>query len=58
MSAVVEGTQVPISQLTGLTDWIAVKKVCKAIFILDMLIICMLAVQQIKCRPRYQGNTE
>jgi EKC/KEOPS complex subunit CGI121/TPRKB len=26
MSAVVEGTQVPISQLTGLTDWTAVKK--------------------------------
>ena len=27
MSAVVEGTQVPISQLTDLTDWTAVKKV-------------------------------
>lgn len=37
MSAVVEGTQVPISQLTGLTDWIAVKKVGGPVFILDLL---------------------
>lgn len=49
MSAVVEGTQVPISQLTGLTDWVAVKKVSGPIFILDMLSICVFAVQQIKC---------
>ena len=27
MNAVVEGTQVPLSELAGLTDWIAVKKV-------------------------------
>lgn len=27
MSAVVEGTQVPIAELAGLTDWAAVKKV-------------------------------
>jgi len=26
MSAVVEGTQVPLSELAGLTDWVAVKK--------------------------------
>jgi hypothetical protein len=58
MSAVVEGSQVPISQLKGLTDWIAVKKVGGPIFILDMLSICALAVQQIKCGPRYQGSTE
>jgi hypothetical protein len=58
MSAVVEGTHVPISQLTGLTDWIAVKKVARPIFILDMLSICVLAVQQIKCGPSYQGSTE
>jgi hypothetical protein len=58
MSAVVEGTQVPISQLTGLTDWTAVKKVGGPIFILDMLSNCVLAVQQIKCGPRYQGSTE
>lgn len=44
MSAVVEGTQVPISQLTDLTDWIAVKKVGQAILILDMPSICLLAV--------------
>ena len=37
MSAVVEGTQVPISQLTGLTDWVAVKKVGGPIFILNLL---------------------
>ena len=58
MSAVVEGTQVPISQLTDLTDWIAVKKVGGTIFILNMSSICVLAVQQIKCGPRYQGSTE
>ena len=58
MTAVVEGTQVPISQLTDLTDWIAVKKVGGPIFILDMLSICVLAVQQIKCGPRYQGSTK
>ena len=28
MCAVVEGTQVPIAELAGLTDWTAVKKVC------------------------------
>ena len=27
MSAVVEGTQVPLSELADLTDWVAVKKV-------------------------------
>lgn len=27
MSAVVEGTQVPLSELAELTDWVAVKKV-------------------------------
>ena len=27
MSAVVEGTQVPLSELASLTDWVAVKKV-------------------------------
>jgi EKC/KEOPS complex subunit CGI121/TPRKB len=27
MNAVVEGTQVPVSQLASLTDWIAVKRV-------------------------------
>jgi hypothetical protein len=27
MSAAVEGTQVPLSELGGLTDWVAVKKV-------------------------------
>jgi hypothetical protein len=36
MSAVVEGTQVPISQLTDLTDWIAVKKVGR----LSLSLIC------------------
>jgi len=58
MSAVVEGTQVPISQLTGLTDWIAVKKVGGPIFILGLLSIFVLAVQQIKRGRRYQGSTE
>jgi hypothetical protein len=58
MNAVVEGTQVPISQLTGLTDWVAVKKVGGPIFKLDMLSFCVLVVQQIKCGPRYQGSTE
>lgn len=58
MGAVVEGKQVPISQLTDLTDWIAVKKVGGAILILDILSICVLAVQQIKCRSRYQRSTE
>ncbi len=58
MSAVVEGTQVPISQLTGLTDWIAVKKVGEIIFILILCSICVPAVQQIECGPRYQGSAE
>ena len=58
MSAVVEGTQVPISQLTSLTDWTTVKKVGGPIFILDMLSIFVLAVQQIKRGPHYQGSTE
>ena len=58
MSAVVEGTRVPISQLTGLTDWIAVKKVGGPLFILDILSTCVSAVQQIKCGLRYQGSTE
>ena len=58
MSALVEGTQVPISQITGLTDWVTVKKVSGSIFILDMLSISELTVQQIECGPRYQGSTE
>jgi hypothetical protein len=58
MGAVVEGTQVPVSQLTDLTDWIAVKKVGGTTFILDVSSICVLAAQQIKCGPRYQGSAE
>jgi hypothetical protein len=36
MCAVVEGTQVPLSELAGLTDWVTVKKVCKYMFVSDL----------------------
>jgi hypothetical protein len=59
MSAVVEGTQAPISELTGLTDWVAVKKVgVNLVRASDVHSFHAPTVQQIKWRPRYQGKPE
>jgi len=39
MSAVVEGTQVPLSELVELTDWVAVKKVGVIICVVGITLI-------------------
>jgi hypothetical protein len=58
MSAVVEGTQVPLSELAGLTDWVAVKKVGVNLRASDLHSFHAPTVQQIKWRPHYQGKPE
>jgi hypothetical protein len=58
MSAAVEGTQVPLSDLGGLTDWVAVKKVGGSMRVFGLHSFHASAVQQIKRRPRYQRNPE
>ena len=45
MSAVVEGTLVPVSALAGLTDWVAVKKVSGSICTLRLPSFHLMAFQ-------------
>jgi hypothetical protein len=58
MKGVIEGTQVPISELADLTDWITVKKVRGSTHVSVPPSIHPLAVQQIEWRPRHKGNAE
>lgn len=58
MSAVVQGTLVPMSALADLTDWVAVKKVGGFVCTSRLLGSRVgLPVQQTGWGPHHQGNT-